>query len=71
MVPVEMSDEHIRKIFWGRIGLPEAVNVVMGDEPTVEMQELIELLVHQRHVTTFDNLPKLPHNGKIANICFP
>jgi hypothetical protein len=43
----------------------------MGDEPAVEVQELVKLLVHQGHVATFNNLPKLSHHGEITDTCFP
>jgi len=69
VVSVEVPNEHIGKIPGSGIGIPKSVDVVMGDEPAVEVQELVEFLVHQRHVAGFDNPPEIIHYRKITDGC--
>jgi hypothetical protein len=54
--PVKVSDEDLCKVSGAFVGRFEAVDVVVGDESTMEMKELIKLLVHSVDIFVFNDL---------------
>jgi len=58
---VKMTDKDIGKILWcGIFGL-KSVDVLVCNEPAVEIQELIQLLIHQQYVPGFYDPPEIPY----------
>ena len=67
MLPVEVPYKHLSEFLWGRVNRLEAVYVVVGNEPAVEVKELLKLLVHKGYVTVLYDLSEIAHHCKLAD----
>jgi hypothetical protein len=50
-----MPDEDLCKVLWALVSGFEAVDVVVGDKPAVEVKEFIKFLAHFVYVSGFDD----------------
>jgi len=69
MVSVEVSDEGVCELSGVSIGVLEAVDVVVGYEPTIKVKELIEFLVHFVDVSGFNDFLEVFDYG--YHVLFP
>jgi hypothetical protein len=69
MVSVEVSDEGVCELSGVSIGVLEPVDIVVSDEPTVEVEKLVEFLVHFVDVSGFNDFFKVFDDG--YHVLFP
>ena len=59
MLSVKVPNEDLCKVLGALVSGFEAVDVVVGDEPAVEVEELVEFLVHFVDVSGFNDFFKV------------
>ena len=66
MITVKMPDKYLGKVFRVSVGCLESIDVIVRDETAIEIEELVELLVHKVDIPRLYYLSEIPYYWKTA-----